>query len=46
MKLPYGMSNFATIRRDDLYYVDKTRFIADLESSELGSRYVRPGKKT
>ena len=28
-RLPYGMMNFAVIRREDYYYVDKTRFIPD-----------------
>ena len=26
-RIPYGMMNFAVIRHDDCYYVDKTRFI-------------------
>ena len=26
-RIPYGMMNFAVIRRDDCYYVDKIRFI-------------------
>ena len=32
-RLPYGMMNFAVIRREDYYYVDKTRFIPLLELS-------------
>lgn len=32
--LPYGMMNFAVIRRDDYYYVDKTAFIPLIERSD------------
>ena len=31
-RIPYGMMNFAVIRRDDCYYVDKTRFIPMIEA--------------
>lgn len=27
-KIPYGMTDFARIRKEDYYYVDKTRCIA------------------
>ncbi|MBQ8191221.1 MAG: AAA family ATPase [Bacteroidaceae bacterium] len=30
-RIPYGMSNFASVRRDDCYFVDKTEFIPELE---------------
>ena len=33
--LPYGMMNFAVIRRDDYYYVDKTAFIPLIERLTL-----------
>ena len=26
-RIPYGMMNFVDIRKDDCYFVDKTRFI-------------------
>jgi len=29
-RIPYGMMNFAVIRRDDCYYVDKTLLIRDI----------------
>ena len=32
-RIPYGMMNFAVIRRDDCYYVDKTRFIPMIEEA-------------
>ena len=35
--LPYGMMNFAVIRRDDYYYVDKTAFIPLIERSIVSS---------
>ena len=30
-RIPYGMSNFESVRRDDCYFVDKTEFIPELE---------------
>ena len=36
-RLPYGMMNFAVIRREDYYYVDKTAFA--LQLVEQGSHY-------
>ncbi len=39
--LPSGVSNFEVIRRDNLYYVDKTRFIPVLED---GDRYLFYGR--
>ena len=32
-RIPYGMMNFAVIRRDDCYYVDKTRIIPMIEEA-------------
>ncbi|MRZ17644.1 AAA family ATPase, partial [Parabacteroides distasonis] len=32
--LPYGMMNFADIRLDNYYYVDKTSFIPVIEQSD------------
>jgi hypothetical protein len=52
MKIPYGQSNFAALRANGLFYVDKTPFIPLLESDEAGYRYalfLRPrrfGKST
>ncbi|RLC19491.1 MAG: hypothetical protein DRI57_07085 [Deltaproteobacteria bacterium] len=36
-KIPYGQAEFGTLRSDNCYYVDKTRFIPLLEASP---RYV------
>ena len=41
-RLPYGMMNFAVIRREDYYYVDKTRFIPLLEQADRFFFFIRP----
>ncbi len=33
MKLPYGLSNFAELRTEGYFYVDKTRYIELLEAA-------------
>src|SRR5262245_55177300 len=40
MKIPYGMSSFADIRREGFFYVDKTPFLPRLESAESGFRHL------
>lgn len=40
MKIPYGIANFAKIRREGYFYVDKTPFLPLLESAELGYNYL------
>lgn len=40
--LPYGMMNFAVIRRDYYYYVDKTAFIPLIERSDRFFFFMRP----
>ena len=39
--LPYGQSDFATIRRENKYYVDKTMFIPTLEEFNY-QMFLRP----
>ena len=39
--IPYGMANFATIRRERYLYVDKTRFVRALEN-ERYAFFLRP----
>ena len=39
---PYGMMNFAVIRREDYYYVDKTRFIPLIEQADRFFFFIRP----
>ena len=41
-RLPYGMMNFADIRLDDYYYVDKTRFIPLIEQADRFFFFIRP----
>lgn len=41
-KIPYGMTDFETIRREDYYYVDKTRFIEELERAGRFMFLMRP----
>jgi len=32
-KLPYGISDFKILREENYYYVDKTRFIREIENT-------------
>ena len=41
-RLPYGMMNFADIRLDNYYYVDKTRFIPLIEQADRFFFFIRP----
>lgn len=41
-RIPYGMMNYAVIRRDDCYYVDKTRFIPMIEEADKFSSLFVP----
>ena len=41
-RIPYGMMNFVTVRRDDCYYVDKTSYIEEIERSNKFFFYIRP----
>ncbi len=40
MRIPYGQSDFATIRREGLFYVDKTPFLSVLENPMSAYVYV------
>ncbi len=40
MKIPYGRSDFAAIRRIGMFYADKTPFLPHLESHEAGYGYL------
>jgi hypothetical protein len=40
MHLPYGIANFAELRRGGYAYADKTGFIRELESKEKGRHYL------
>ena len=41
-QVPYGVSDFKTVRRDDLYYVDKTMYLPKLESEARNIFFIRP----
>ena len=41
-KIPYGISDFQLLASDDYYYVDKTRFIAEIEKSPRFLFLIRP----
>lgn len=41
-KLPYGISDFARIRREDYYYVDKSRYIELIEQQPPYLFLIRP----
>jgi hypothetical protein len=40
MRLPYGISNFGELRRRGFLFVDKSRFIRNLEDAEKGRIYL------
>ena len=42
LKIPYGVSDFRTIRNEGLYYVDKTRHLALMEERDRFIFFVRP----
>ena len=41
-KIPYGISDFQLLASDDYYYVDKTRFIEEIERSPRFLFLIRP----
>ena len=41
-RIPYGMQNFESIILEDCYYVDKTRFIEEIENSNKYFFFIRP----
>ena len=43
--MPYGISNYEELIRDDYYYVDKTKYIEKLENMpEKRIMFLRPRK--
>ena len=42
LRIPYGVSDFKTIRNEGLYYVDKTMYLAELEECDRFVFFVRP----
>ena len=41
-KIPYGISDFQRLSEDDFYYVDKTRFIKEIEKAPSFLFLIRP----
>ena len=41
-QVPYGVSDFATVMSQYLYYVDKTMFLPELEKQPRNLFFVRP----
>ena len=41
-EIPYGVSDFDIVRRDNLYYVDKTMYLPKLESQARNLFFIRP----
>ena len=41
-EVPYGVSDFMTVRRDNLYYVDKTMYLPTLEKESRNLFFIRP----
>ncbi len=41
-KIPYGISDFQLIKKENYYYVDKTRFIQNIEASSRYLFFIRP----
>lgn len=41
-KLPIGIESFEEMRKEDFYYVDKTRWIEQLRPVGKGKSFTRP----
>ena len=41
-QIPYGVSDFVTVIKDNLYYVDKTMYIPELENQARNLFFIRP----
>ena len=41
-EIPYGVSDFKTVREDNLYYVDKTMYLPKLEKQARNLFFIRP----
>ena len=43
-KIPYGISNYKTLKEEEYYYVDKTMYLEKLEDIGRVLVYLRPGR--
>ena len=41
-QIPYGVSDFLSLRKDELYYIDKTMYLEELESLPRTLIFIRP----
>lgn len=41
-QVPYGVADFATVMTQNLYYVDKTMFLSELEKQPRNLFFIRP----
>lgn len=41
-RIPYGMMNFVALREENCYYVDKTKFVEEIERANMYFFYIRP----
>ena len=41
-RIPYGIANFDDFRKSNLYYVDKTRYIREIEERGKYLFFIRP----
>lgn len=41
-RIPYGISNFKSLIDDNMYYVDKTMYIENLEKKDKYQVFIRP----
>ncbi len=41
-QVPYGVSDFATVMSQNLYYVDKTMFLPKLKKQPRNLFFIRP----
>lgn len=41
-RIPYGMQNWEDVRLENYYYVDKTRFITEIEAANRYFFFIRP----
>lgn len=40
--MPYGISDFAQVRREDKYYADKTMYLPEMETAGNFLFFIRP----
>ena len=44
LKIPYGISDYKTLKKENYYYVDKTMYLEKLEDIGRVLFYLRPGR--